>query len=295
MTRRGTMALIMALAIMGVARVAEANQPPGPQLLLAEVSLLPLMILLSLAGGAYGVLRVLQPRAKRRRVLRGASAVLAILVSGASEGIGFVVAWIFGILGLQRGVQMVRWGVCARQAEDRPSHLASADPRRLLPAGIALLVLTAAQLGMVVAFAGYWPASEGPRQQAFRQFVAYQLAVAREEQGRTGRARFRPIEADRPPQSTCPVRLPAGARVDYAPDGSGFTLLLPPRTRFPFFPYNYLTSQPSYRADETGKIRMTPVHDLATACPPDAPVVAQVSDAEIERMQRLLAGMGECP
>ncbi len=295
MTRATTTGLGTAIALMAAAGVAQANQPPGPQLLLAEVGLLPVMILLSLAGGAYAILRVLQPRAKRWRLLRGASAVLAILVSGASGGIGFLVAWIFGILGLQRGVQMLRWGLGARTAGGRAPHLASADPGRLLPAGIALLVLTTALLGMVVAFAGYWPVGDASRQRALRQFVAYQLALARVEQTRAGRARFRRIEANRPLQSACPVRLPDGARIEYAPDDSRFTLLMPPKTRFPFFPYNYLTSQPSYRADESGKIRMVPVHDRSTACPPDAPVVAQVGEAEVEQMQRLLAGMGECP
>jgi len=295
MMRISTMGLALALAIVGMAQVAEANQPPGPQLLLAEVSLLPLMILLSLAGGAYAILRAIRPEAKRWALLRGVGAALAILLSGASGGIAFMVAIIFGVLALQRGIQMVRWGLQARAPHERRAYLAAASPRRLLPAGTMLIAITALLLGMGLAFAAYWPVGEGPRQQALRQFVAYQLAVAQEEQTRAGRARFRPIEATRPPQSACPVRLPAGARVEYAPDESGFTVLMLPKTRFPFFPYNYLTSQPSYRADGTGKIRMIPVHDSSMACPADAPVVAQVSEEEVERARRLLAGMGECP
>lgn len=287
----GAVGLALVLALVGG---AEANQPPGPQMLLAEVVLLPLMVLLSLAGGAYAVLRALQPRGKRWRLLRAASAVLAILLSGASEGIGFVVAWIFGILGLQRGVQMVRWGLGARE-DARPAHLAAADPRRLLPAGIALLVLTIALLGLVVAFAGYAPIGEGRRQETLRQFLVYQIAVGREAQARTGRLRFRPVEAgDTDPRCRPPVRLPDGARIEYAPDESGFTILLPPRARFPFFPYNHLTSQPSFRADSTGRIRMIEVHDRESLCPADAPVVAEISDADVERMQRLLAGTWEC-
>jgi hypothetical protein len=74
-----------------------------------------------------------------------------------------------------------------------------------------------------------------------------------------------------------------------------FTVLLRARTAFPMFPYNYLTTQPSYRADSSGQIRMAAVHDRKTACPPDAPVVARVSEEEITRMQRLLEGSGECP
>jgi hypothetical protein len=251
------------------------------------------MVLLSVAGGAYAVLRTLQPRAKRWRLRRAPSAVLAILVSGAGEGIGFVVAWIFGILGLQRGVQMVRWALGARRA-GRPAHLVAADPRRLLPAGIALLGLTVALLGLVVAFAGYSPMGEGRRREALRQFLVYQMALGREAQAQTGRLRFRRVGADADPSCRPPFRLPQGARIEYAPDGSGFTILMPPRARFPFFPYNYLTSQPSLRADSTGRIRMLEVHDRESVCPADAPVVAHVSDADVERMQRLLAGRPPC-
>ncbi len=293
--RSRLLAVLGAVALIGPATAAEANQPPGPQLLLAEVGLLPLMIVLSLAGGAYAILRALRPTACRWRVLRTASAVLAILLSGASGGIAFLVAAIFGALALQRGVQMVRWGLQARPGRERPVHLARASSHRLVPAGAVLLLGTAFLLGLVVAFVGYWPRPDGPRQQALREFVAYQLAVAREEQARTGRAQVRRIPGDRPAGSTCPVRLPASASIEYAPDGSGFTLLMFPGTRFPFFPYNLLTTQPSTRADASEKIRMIAVHDRQTPCPPDAPVVAQVSEEEIARMQRQLPGMGDCP
>jgi hypothetical protein len=48
--------------------------------------------------------------------------------------------------------------------------------------------------------------------------------------------------------------------------------------RFPFFPYNYLLSQPSYRADETGQIRMIYVHNENKLCPENAPVVMNVKN-----------------
>jgi hypothetical protein len=294
MRRSRLLAVLGAVALIGVETVAEANQPPGPQLLLAEVSLLPLMILLSLAGGAYAILRALRPKARRWRVLRAASAVLAILVSGASGGIAFGVAVIFGVFALQRGVQMIGWGLRARASGERPIHLFTASPARLLTAGAALLMLTVFLLGLTVAFVGYWPRPDGPRQQALREFVAYQIAAAREAQARTGRAVFRPLEQNRSAGPTCPARLPAQATIEYAPDGSEFTVLMFPGTRFPLFPYNLLTTQPSTRADQSGKIRMAAVHDQHTACPPDAPVVAVVGEAEIARMQGLLAGMEGC-
>ena len=153
--------------------------------------------------------------------------------------------------------------------------------------------MTAALVGMGVAFTGYWPGSDAPRVQALRNFVAYELAVARRDQARTGQVKFRQIATAT--RGACPVRLPADAQVESAPDGTTFTVLLRARTASPMFPYNYLTTQPSYRADSSGQIRMVAVHDRETACPPDAPVVARVSEEEITRMQRLLEGSGECP
>jgi hypothetical protein len=282
-------------AVLLTAGPAAANQPPGPQLILAEVLILPLMILLSLAGGAYAILHALQPARKTRTVLTAGGALLAILFSATSGGIAVIIAAIFAALALQRGVQMVYWGFRARSAEARPAHLARADPRRLLPAGAALIALTLFLLGMAVSFAAYWPVGEAARQQAFRRFVAHRIAAGRLEQAKTGRVRYAPAGPEASRQTTCPVPLPTGARVEYASDGSGFTLLMLPKTAFPFFPYNYLTSQPSYRADGTGQIRMIEVHDRATACPPDGPVVAQVSEADIEKMRQLLEGQGECP
>ena len=277
-----------------LARTVEANQPPGPHLHLAEVALLPLLLLLSGIGGAYAVLRALPGRRRGRSLLRWAGAVLAILVSGANEGIALLVAVGFGALGLARGIQMVRWGLGARTTAVRPPHLLAAHPGRLIPAGIVLTGMTAALVGMGVAFTGYWPGSDAPRVQALRNFMAYELAVARRDQARTGQVKFRQI-ATALPGDTCPVRLPADAQVEYAPDGTGFTVLLRARAAFPMFPYNYLTTQPSYRVDSGGLIRMVSVHDRETACPPDAPVVARVSEEEIARMQRLLEGSGECP
>lgn len=286
--------LVLSLILL-TAGPAAANQPPGPQMLVAEILMLPLMVLLSVAGGAYVILQTLQPKRKVRSVLTVAAAVLAILTSATSGGIALVMVAIFAALALQRGVQMIWWGFRARSAETKPSHLAQASPRRLLPAGAALIVITTFLTGMALCFAAYWPMGEGVRQKVFREFVVYQVAVGRQEQAKTGRVRYRRIEAQTPSQTSCPIHLPAGARVEYVPDTTSFTLLLPPKTRFPLFPYNYLTSQPSYRADGTGQIRMIEVHDPDTICPSDGPIVARLSEAEIEKMQQLLDGMDDCP
>ncbi|MGC4117069.1 MAG: hypothetical protein QM765_21410 [Myxococcales bacterium] len=74
---------------------------------------------------------------------------------------------------------------------------------------------------------------------------------------------------------------PRGYRpaLEVAPDKRTFVLDLRPR-RFPFFPYNLLVSQPTYRVDETGRIRAERVHSEKT-CSPDAPVVGEVASGEI--------------
>ena len=60
------------------------------------------------------------------------------------------------------------------------------------------------------------------------------------------------------------------------------TVYMLPMGKMPFFPFNYLTSQPSYRADETGRIRMLRVHRRNHLCPEDAPVVMRVETEDIE-------------
>lgn len=295
MGSRAALVLGVAIAWLGAACRADAGQPPGPQMLVAEVSLAPLMVLLSGLGGAYAIRRALHPEAPRRVVLTGGGTALAVLVSGADQGIAFAVTVAFGLLALGRAVAMLRWGWAIPTGGDPPPHLRRASRPRLLLAGGSLAVAALALVGMAAAFLGYWPGGEGPRLQELRQFVAYQLASAREAQARTGQPRFPPITATRREASQCPIRLPRAAETVYAADGRSFTVLVPPRVRFPFFPYNYLTSQPAYRADASGRIRSAPVHDALTPCPPDAPVVFEVGEEEVTRMQRLLPGFAPCP
>ncbi len=43
-------------------------------------------------------------------------------------------------------------------------------------------------------------------------------------------------------------------RIEYSQDAKHFTVYMLPTERVPFFPFNYMTSQPFYWADETGRI-----------------------------------------
>lgn len=126
-----TRIVIVALAlILLTAGPAAANDPPGPQTVLAEILILPLMMLLSLAGGAYAILEVLSQGKKKRwgAIGRWGGTILVILFSFAHEGFGFMVAVIFAIVAVRRGVQMLWWGMRARPAGPRLAHLQTATP-----------------------------------------------------------------------------------------------------------------------------------------------------------------------
>jgi hypothetical protein len=291
-----TRIVIVALAlILLTAGPAAANDPPGPQTVLAEILILPLMMLLSLAGGAYAILEVLSPRKKKRwgAIGRWGGTILVILFSFAHEGFGFMVAVIFAIVAVRRGVQMLWWGMRARPAGPRLAHLQTANPWRLIPAGLSLVVLSLFLGSLPIAFFGYYP-WDSSGTESLKKYVTYQLALGRLEQARTGQAKFRRIEEQALQTTGCGDRLRGGTRVEYDPSETGFTVLMLPKARFPFFPYNHLTSQPTYRADEAGKIRMISVHHQDAVCPPDAPVVMQVTEQDIQEMLKRLDSHGNC-
>ncbi len=270
---------------------AMANQPPGPQVILSEVLILPLMIIFSLLGGAYGILAT-RRRAKPRRLrgLRPALAVLAILLSGIHEGLASLGALLFGLLAVKRGGQMILWGYIGRSSHERPEHLTKANPWRLIPSGVLLVVGTVFLMGMALAFVGYWPMiGQTTREKSLKDLLSYQLAYAQRQKFRTGKAEFHRI-APKDPEYDLYLRPLVDTyrghwtfRVEYGGNAESFTAHLLP-TSFPIFPYNYLTSQPSYRADETGKIRVMWVHKRDMMCPPDAPVVMQVTAQDLSEI-----------
>jgi len=284
----------VALCLLAVAPSAHANQPPGPMLMLSEILILPVMILLSLAGGAYAILD--RKTAKRRRVrswARGLLAVLAILLSGAQEGLGALVALIFGLIALGRAAQMLNWGArgqklaAAELAEDgrRPR------PARLMAAGAVLAAITLFLMGQAFAFVGYWPTYAGREKlQQFQRLVAHQLAYAERQESRTGIHQHRRMTGEELRQSSFYALANPSFRIDYGPEERSFTAYLAPG-HFPFFPYNYLTSQPSYRADESGQIRMVQVHWQGALCPPDALVVMTIGQDEIKAARQRLEAL----
>jgi len=262
---------------------ALANQPPGPQILLAEVLILPVMILLSLIGGTYAVRKVSQDeRPHRRGILLVLGAILAILVSAAHEGLGAVVAVVFGIIALKRGGEMLMWGFGALKRKQRETEPVGVSPGRMIPAGIILMLVTLFLMGMAAAFVGYWPGiDQNRRERALVEYMASKMAYIRLSEGDADG-----VVPSVPPEGPLTDRFfdHYGDIVKVVSDegGEGFIVYVLPG-EFPFFPYNYLTAQPSYRGDETGDIRMIYVHHSDRLCPEDAPVVLTVNDEDIER------------
>jgi hypothetical protein len=72
------------------------------------------------------------------------------------------------------------------------------------------------------------------------------------------------------------------AIIEFGPDGKTFTAWLPPLAKFrPWIPFNYLDWIPSWRADESGQIRMKRVPNTER-CLPDAPVVMVADQQKVQ-------------
>ncbi len=277
---------IAVILMLGAPQPALANMPPAPAQGMLAVVLIPLiMIMLSLVGGGYVVLNRLGKKESPSKVVIGiVGAILASLLFGFLGN--FLAGLYFGINALQRGFKMISWGLRARVSRETPEHLKQANRWRLIPAGVLLIPVTLLLMGMPLASMNepvvrYFLARIVP------EFVAYQLAYAEFTETRTGDRRFHTIQRDDPEFCDFFRRACRGSQIDveYGTDGKSFTVYVVPDHKFQFFPYNYLTSHPSFRADETGQIRMMYVRNRER-CPPDAPVVMKVDESSVQYYKR---------
>ena len=264
---------IILMAMTGVlltTGTALANNPPSGQTLLSMISILPLTIIFSMMGGAYTVLKQLAPNGFSKGFLISGIAV-AIIFSMVHEGFAVIVAVIFGIYAIVRSFMMLGWGLTALTRREKPTHLLGASPWRLIPSGFFLIPITVFLVGVSIVFCGRYIGEHQNREMetALKEFVIHQIAYAREQKTKTGRCRFDEAAQD--------VYLKAypDTRIEYSPDGNHFSVVIPPRN-LPVFPYNYMTAAPTYRADETGQIRMMRVRWKDHLCPADAPVIMKV-------------------
>jgi len=264
------------------ARTALANQPPSPLVGLPMIAILPVMMVLTLLGGGYEVFkRVRSQKSKRGRGwILTVTVVVVIFLSFMHEAFAAVLALVFGAIAAARGLKLIFWGV---QALKGGAQAVRAGGAKLVTSGIVLIPLSLFLMGFSISFVGYWPmyrlktAMEG-----YEQFVAYQLHYAAEQRIKNGEVAFDEITKDTEDVS----HLPRQARellkapyfkVEYATTPANFTAFLLPVARFPVFPYNLFTSQPSYRATQTGQIHAIQVHRAGKHCPPDAPVVMRLT------------------
>jgi len=270
---RGVRLLVIAGGMwLAWTRPAWANQPPGPQMFLSEILILPLMMLLTALGGGYAVMRA--ANIKRRRWLI-AVVVVAILLTGINEGLSAMLMLVFGPYALVRGVRLLVWGAKAlHPPEKRSTYLAHASPARLLTASLLTCLMAIALVGMNFAFVGWWP-GEYYLEQRIKQVIALELVNANKQQA--GDAVYQLPE----------LRM-AGTVYDQefklGPGGKSFQAWVWPK-RMPFFPYNYLVTLPSFYADQTGQLRMIRVHNPGQRCPPDAPVYYRVHPEDAQAQQ----------
>jgi hypothetical protein len=129
--KRQQIILIVFAGVFFSTGTAMANNPPSGQTFLSMISILPLMILFSMVGGAYVILKQVQP-GKSSKVFRNIGIGLAILFSMVHESSAALVAVIFGIIAIVRSFQMLGWGLGALARGEKPAYLSEARPWRLI-------------------------------------------------------------------------------------------------------------------------------------------------------------------
>jgi len=291
-----------------------ADDVASPQILLFEL-LSPLLVsVATAAGGGYAIMRA-QREAAGKPPGRWFPTILAgffmIFLSLAGRGASALFSAIFVLFALLRALQLWGWSIRAIvQRGGAPTWLAGASPIRLLGGGLLALVAGVSLVGAVGAFFDWSPA-EHRAQRDLEEIVAWQLAHARVRAATEGGAPGPHYLPASPPTSPdggtaalgepragglyMGLRLDTGApgrghrnyalRLTIAPDGRAFTAEVFP-TSFPLRPYHLLVSLPTFRADESGRIRAARVRSAFERCPPEAPVVAEVEPHRIDAMEK---------
>ena len=276
----------LAFFIFAFAVPAFANQPPGPGVALPQILMLPLMAAFTAVGGGYAILKARRQKEKLYKLRRISTWVIVtfLFVFGfTNEGASVIVTFVFALFAVQRAIRLMVWGI-----RSKPAPAAAPGPRtpswRLITAGALLIVVVLFLMGSAVAFVDYWPdLHEHYQVQAARAFIASEIAYGRDQQQRTGEVRYYRIKAGEDRPWFTHYLAARNARVEFSADDKHFTVYILPSSRFPFWPYSYLTTQGSYRGDESGKIRMIRVRQRDQLCPPNAPVVMTVSEDDIAK------------
>ena len=273
--------LAVVLFLVG-ASPALANQPPGPGVSLPQILMLPLMALLTALGGAYSILRT-EKQSRSGRAGKWIAVVILFLCGFTQEFASMLVTCVFGAIAIYRGVRMVMWGW--KPAASPPLPDSGSRGWRLTLAGVALCVVALFLMTTAVVFVGYWPdLHQGGQVRSLKRLLAFEIAYGRTEKEQTGETRFSRIKPGNENEYARALLRHGNVRVNFDPDDKHFTVYVLPYSKFPPWPYRHWTEQGSYRADETGQIRMIWAKRADEICPADAPVVMKVEEEDIREM-----------
>jgi hypothetical protein len=259
---------------------AFANQPPGPGVSLPQTLMLPMMALFTALGGGYAILRS-KKKSRSRTVTKWIAIVALFLFGFTHEGASLMVTILFGAVVIYRGARMIRWGDALWAIPGNAG--VSIRPWRLIIAGALMNLIALYLVGSALVFVNYWPDSYQHMQLTdLKKILASEIAYGRTRKQQTGETRFYPIKArqDRDRYEEDLLRH-GNVRVDFSSDERHFTVYVLPYSAFPPWPYLFWTKQGSYRADESGQIRMVWVQRRDQLCPSDAPVVMKVEEEDI--------------
>jgi hypothetical protein len=283
MNSSGKRFYLIAAFVLGSVTPVMANQPPGPGVSLPQTLMLPLMALFTALGGAYSILRA-EKKSRFGKAGKWLAIVVLFVFGFTHEGASLLVTCLFGAVALHRGVRMVRWGLKPPAPAAVPSP--GVPGWRLISAGTMMSLVALYLMGSAVVFVNYWPDIYQRLQVTqLKRLLASEIAYGRKQKEQTGETRFYRIKpGDDSEWYTQELLHHGNVRLDFNPDEKHFTIYLLPYSKFPPSPYRFWTKQGSYRADETGQIRMVWAGRADEVCPADAPVVMKVEEEDIRKM-----------
>jgi hypothetical protein len=264
-----------------------ANQAPGPGVSLPQILMLPLMTLFTALGGAYSILRA-EKKSKAGKAGKWVAVAVLFLWGFTHEVASMLVTCVFGAIAIYRGICMIKWGMMP--GTSTPLLSSKVPGWRLIPAGIAICVVATLLMESAVVFVGYWPdLYQGSQVSNLKRVLAFEIAFGRTKKEQTGETRFYRINrTDENVWYIQELLRHDNVRVDFDREDKHFTVYLLPYSKFPPWPYRHWTKQGSYRADETGQIRMIWAKRADEVCPADAAVVMKVTEEDIREMMKMV-------
>jgi uncharacterized membrane protein HdeD (DUF308 family) len=283
--RRRIQRIVLVLGSLLVPGVALANQPPAFQLAMATLIALPLMMVLTLLGGGYAVMREREKGPRRWTLLPGfLAALVAIVFAATHESAAVMVLFVFTLIAVARGCMMLWWGLRLRGGGGIRKY-------RLMAGGPCMV------FGSIVLFAfsasfHAWRPNVAEVEEELQKLVAYQQVVAEQNRAQhTVPLYEQPTKGDDELRfegwtaNLRPVGIGGSATGSrqfeteflLGPGGDSFEVRIWPR-RIPLG-----QSLPSFYADETGELRMVRVRHANERCPENAPVYYKVTETDRQR------------